>query len=182
MKIKLTMLSKVLITVITAVISMSIIYVSLSFFNIKKDMFVLNKRTGKVIIEKGIHFSNWLVSNKYNNAYSELEGGAIIQGKSKKNYGFMYSVIYNYDLKWIAENKSIPETFVVPDYKFRAYILNSTEKLSDEELYDKKHLVEILKYFYEKTLNNSGYIVKEVVITSPIIEVKLPYNITGKNK
>lgn len=177
MNIKLTKLSKTLITFTIGILIAAITYICLSFYNVKTNQFLLNTKTGKVITKKGINFSYYFSTIKDNYACQELVGGAIIQDKSRKNYGFMFSVIYQYDLNWIEKNKCIPKHLIIPDYKFKSYMLNSSSTFTIEDVYNREKLVDILKYFYENALKNSGYKIEGIYITSPIIEVNLPYNI-----
>lgn len=174
---KLTLLSKILLSIIAISILITITICSLSIFKLNDNQCLLNIKTGQITTKQGIYFKNYFSHKKFDNPSKILEGQTAIQGKSGKIKAFLFILKYDYDLNWIEKNKKIPNTLYFLDYDFDNYMLNSTKILDDGDLLDRNHLTNILKFFYEKALNNTGYKIIKIYICSPIMPIDSPLNL-----
>lgn len=170
---KLTILSKILLSIVCFIIISIIIIFSCSFYKLSNNQYLLNMQTGDILSQPRIYLRLPWTYTKFNNDVQHCVYQTIVKNNTENLYILKICIYYTYDLNWIKQNKKLPEIIKIPDDIFASYLNNSYCEYSLQDLNKNQRQLQfnIIKNFLDILIKDKGYVITKIVIPYPLINI-----------
>lgn len=149
-------------------------FLLLNVYTVTVNRNLLNTSTGEIISQPGICFRPFWSHIIFRNDCKYIYLKAYTQDKSNNAYIIQIKITYRLNQEWIKLNKSIPPELEVNQENLNSYLMDNYINYSIEELNkeNRKLQYEIISAYFNKLNRNNKYIIEEILIYRPLIQVQ----------
>lgn len=170
---KLTLLSKILLSIILISL-LSLIYYFFSCIRyVNANEALLNNTSGEILTYTGFTLKSrskyYMLDLSDKQKVIQIE----FQTSDLNIYKTTCIIVYNYNETYLKETKNIPNEVLFNDLEFKNYILNKSINYNINDLItnNKKEFYSLIFDYFNPIINNSGYSIKNIWFTEPIVKI-----------